>query len=158
MDYAPCVVHLWPEWGTGRLGAARASAAAGVRGGTSPASGVLATRVANNPLQCAQKEEGCQEVLTEGSWWPELLRRVDVGEVERRRWGGARGPGGAGLLRASGWHGSMHGVAAKQAEGSARSGAQRRRGIGVAEPLTGSVSWVKSRRLSSGKRRWLPRG
>ena len=69
MDYAPCVVHLWPERGTGRLGAARASAAAGVRGGTSPARGVLATRVAYKPLQHAQKEEGCQEVLTEGSWW-----------------------------------------------------------------------------------------
>jgi len=28
MDYAPCVVHLWPERGTGGLGAARASATA----------------------------------------------------------------------------------------------------------------------------------
>ena len=48
--------------------------------------GVLATKVAYMPLQRAQKEEGCQEVLTEGSWWPELLRRVEAGEVERRRW------------------------------------------------------------------------
>ena len=79
------------------------------------------------------------------------------GEVKRRRWGGARGPGGAGLLRASGWHGSMRGIAAKQAEGLAGSGAQRQRGIGVAEPQTGGESWVKTRRLSSRKQRWLPR-
>ena len=97
-----------------------------MRGGGAPAHAVLVARVAYGLGFLAQKIEKAGVVLTEGSWWPELLRRVDVGEVERRRWGGARGPGGAGLLRASGWHGSMRGVAAKQAEGSAGSGAQRR--------------------------------
>ena len=36
--------------------------------------------------------------LTRGAWWPERLCRVDAGVVVRRRWGGSRGPGGAGLL------------------------------------------------------------
>ena len=57
--------------------------------------------------------------------------------------GGARGLGVAGLLRAFGSHGSNPGGAVKQAEGSTGSGAQRRREIGVAEPLTGGESWVK---------------
>ena len=43
MDYAPCVVHLWPERGTGRLGAARASAATDVRGGTRRRAGAPGT-------------------------------------------------------------------------------------------------------------------
>ena len=37
--------------------------------------------------------------LTEGLWWPELLRRaVDVEDL-RRRWGGARGAVDAGRFR-----------------------------------------------------------
>ena len=53
--------------------------------------------------------------------------------------GGAQGLGVAGLLRASGSHGSNPGGAVKQAEVSTGSGAQRRREIRVA----GGESWVK---------------
>ena len=56
--------------------------------------------------------------LTRGAWWPERLCRMDAGVVVRRRWGGTRGPGGAGLLRAPGPHGSTIGGAAKRTRAS----------------------------------------
>jgi len=51
--------------------------------------------------------------LTRSSWWPKLLCKVDAGVVVRRRWGGTSGPGGAGLFRAPGPHGSTSGGAVK---------------------------------------------
>ena len=38
-------------------------------------------------------------MLTEGLWWPELLRRAADVEDLRRRWGGARGAVDAGRFR-----------------------------------------------------------
>ena len=39
----------------------------------------------------AQRDQGVGVELTEGSWWPELLRKVDVGELRAAGRGGARG-------------------------------------------------------------------
>ena len=41
----------------------------------------------------AQRDQGVGVELTEGSWWPELLRKVDVGELRAAGRGGARGGG-----------------------------------------------------------------
>ena len=51
----------------------------------SPASGVLSTRAAYRPSYLAQEDKRGPGVLTEGLWWPKLLRMVDVGEDRRRR-------------------------------------------------------------------------
>ena len=64
-----------------------------------------------------------------GSWWPELLCKVDAGVVERRRWAELRGSGDVGLLRAPGWHDSQAGGAVKRAERITESGVQRQREI-----------------------------
>jgi len=74
--------------------------------------------------------------LTRGSWWPELLCKVDAGVVVRRWWGGTHGPGGAGLLRAPGTHGSTSGGAAKRTRGSGWLELRRRRAIATAGELT----------------------
>ena len=65
----------------------------GVRGGGAPAHVVLVARVAYGLGFLAQKIEKAGVVLTEGSWWPELLRRVDVGEVQEVGRGRAHGGG-----------------------------------------------------------------
>ena len=54
------------------------------------------------PLILAQKQQGGFRVLTEGLGRLELQRRGADGDVPRRRRDEAGGPGGAGLLRASG--------------------------------------------------------
>ena len=41
--------------------------------------------------ELAQRDQGVAVELTEASWWPELLRKVDVGEVWVVGRGGARG-------------------------------------------------------------------
>ena len=70
-----------------------APATAGLRGGGAPAHVVLVARVAYGLGFLAQKIEKAGVVLTEGSWWSELLCRVDVGEVRAAGRGGARGGG-----------------------------------------------------------------
>ena len=50
--------------------------------------------------ELAQRDQGVGVELTEGSWWPELLRKVDVGELRAAGRGGARGEGAGGLRRA----------------------------------------------------------
>jgi len=52
---------------------------------------VLVPRVAYGLGFLVQKIEKAGVVLTEGSWWPELLRREDVGEVRAAGRGSARG-------------------------------------------------------------------
>ena len=69
-----------------------------MRGGGAPAHVVLVARVAYGLGFLAQKIEKAGVVLTEGSWWPELLRRMDVGEV---RVAGRVGARGGGCCRAS---------------------------------------------------------
>ena len=64
-----------------------------MRGGGAPAHVVLVARVAYGLGFLAQKIEKAGVVLTEGSWWLELLRRVDVGEVRAADRGRARGGG-----------------------------------------------------------------
>ena len=68
-----------------------------MHGGGAPAHVVLVARVAYGLGFLAQKIEKAGVVLTEGSRWPELLRRVDVGEVRAAGRGGAQGGGAAGL-------------------------------------------------------------
>ena len=70
-----------------------APATAGLRGGGAPAHVVLVARVAYGLGFLAQKIEKARVVLTEGSWWLELLRRVDVGEVRAAGRDRARGGG-----------------------------------------------------------------
>ena len=62
-----------------------------MHGGGAPAHTMLVARVAYGLGFLAQKIEKAGVVLTEGSWWPELLHRVDVGEVRAAGRGGARG-------------------------------------------------------------------
>ena len=64
-----------------------------MRGGGAPAHAVLVARVAYGLGFLAQKIEKAGVVLTEGSWWLELLRRVDVGEVREAGRGRAHGGG-----------------------------------------------------------------
>ena len=79
--------------------------------------GVPAPRMIYRPLILAQKQQGGFRVLTEGLGRLELQRRGADGDVPRRRRDEAGGPGGAGLLRALGPHGSMIGGAAKRTRG-----------------------------------------
>ena len=104
----------------------------------------------------AQKVREKVLTLTRGSWWPERLCRVDAGVVVRRRWGGTRGPGGAGLLRAPGPHGSTSGGAAKRTRGSGWPELGRRRGNPVRSQLTVAALGWKSEAGEVRGRGWRP--
>ena len=72
-------------------------------------------------------------MLTEGSWWPELLRRVEAGEVERRRWAElavrwCRAPPGLWVARIDAWRRCEAG---RGVSGIRRSTAVRNRGGGA---------------------------
>ena len=84
-DYATRVVHLGARSSEARLGTACTAAEAGVRGGASQARSVWGSGRTYWSWQLAQKEEKGALRLTEGLWWPELLRRAAGVEVGRRR-------------------------------------------------------------------------
>ena len=52
---------------------------------------VQAAKVRYGLRELAQRDQGVGVELTEGSWWPELLHKVDVGEARVVGRGGARG-------------------------------------------------------------------
>ena len=80
--------------------------------------GVLATRVAYTPLQRAQKEEGCQEVLTEARNRAGRPCRGGGVDGEQRRTDGVVEEAAAGVLRAPGLCGSTLDVPAEVLLGS----------------------------------------
>ena len=65
-------------------------------------------------------------LLTEGTKWPQVRRRMVGVVVGRRRRNGVRGQGIAGVLRASDLLKSMRGVAAEVYKGSGRDKGHRR--------------------------------
>jgi hypothetical protein len=87
-------------------------------------------------------------MLTEGLDWPERQLKVVGGGVRAAGTGGARGEVDAGHLRASDPHRSGRGALAEVLRGLRRSGKHRRRGIEVAERLTGGGTWRNSGRCT----------
>ena len=126
-----------------------APATAGLRGGGAPAHVVLVARVAYGLGFLAQKIEQAVVVLTKGSWWPELLCRVDVGEVRAAGRGGARGEGcwrsALGLLMPQ--RGPCRPV--KVVQGSVKHRSRRRREISAAHRVTCDGATGKIRRAQA---------
>jgi len=133
-----------------RLGGAAAAALAGVRElGWLGCTTAKTTRVA---------EWGGGVGAHRGSRRPDCAAQRNGGEVVRRSRAALAEVGAAGLLRASGWHGSMRGVTVKQAEGSAGSGAPRRRGIERRPTHLRRRSGEVPGAVEVRCRRWRPRG
>ena len=128
-----------------RLGGAAAAALAGVRElGWLGCTTAKTTRIA---------ERGGGFGAHRGSRRPDCAAQRTGDEVVRRSRAALVEEGAAGLLRASGWHGSMPGVTVKQVEGSAGSGVPRRRGNRLAEPLTGGEVVGEIRRVQGPRSR-----
>ena len=94
--------------------------------------------------------------LTEGSWWPELLRRVNVGEDERRVGTELAEEGRRRGLRASGRRGSTHGAPARPVEGLA--GVRVVRGSPAARNFGGAPSYLRWRYGENPARSWTEVG
>ena len=94
--------------------------------------------------------------LTKGSWWPELLRRVDVGEDERRVGAELAEEGRRRGLQASGRLGSMCGAPARPVEGSAE--VRVVRGSPAARNFGGAPSYLQRRYGENPAQSWTEVG
>ena len=94
--------------------------------------------------------------LTKGSWWPELLRRVDVGEDERRVGADLADEGRRWGLRASRRCRSTRGAPARPVEGSAE--VRVVRGSPAARNFGGAPSYLQQRYGENPARLWTEVG
>ena len=103
-----------------------------------------------------QKDDEGLRGLTEGSWWPELLRRVDVSDDERRVGAELADEGRRRGLRVSGRRGSTCGAPARPVEGSA--GVRMVRGSPAARNFGGAPSYLRRRYGENPARPWTEVG
>jgi len=139
--YALCVIHPWPLLGLAGLEAVCSPAMAALGGAACRRRAPFWPRNGFAASNSSAKQTGKCRGPHRGSSRPDCAAQRAGGEVVRRSRAALAEKGAAGLLLASGWHGSMPGITVKQVEGSAGSGVPRRRENRAAESLPAALKF-----------------